>query len=154
MKVHLLQKETQINARLDEVWNFFSSPHNLFKITPPYMGFKVKVCPDVPHIFEGMLIEYRVSPLLNIPLKWITEIKEVKGKISFVDRQLKGPFSLWEHTHTFRAEDDTVHMTDLVRYAVPFGFLGNIAHALFVKKQVQDIFVYREEIIGQLFPSR
>jgi len=119
MKVHTLQKETFIPASLERVWAYFSSPHNLMEITPRYMNFRVTKCEDVASIYKGMLIEYKVSPLLGVALKWVTEITDVQHQQSFIDTQLKGPFSLWEHTHIFKPVDGGVHMTDIVCYAIP-----------------------------------
>lgn len=153
MKVHTLKNETFIPASLERVWAYFSSPHNLMEITPKYMNFRVTKCEDVASIYKGMLIEYKVSPLLGIALKWVTEITDVQHEQSFIDTQLKGPFSLWEHTHIFKPVDGGVHMTDIVRYAIPFGIIGSIAHALFVKRQLNGIFTYRSSVIDRLFPA-
>lgn len=148
---YVLEKEIMIQAPLPEVWRFFSNPANLVKITPGYMNFRIVRCPDTEDIYEGMEIEYRVSPLLHIPVKWITLIKEVRPLHCFTDTQHKGPYALWEHTHTFRETDQGTHMHDHVRYAMPLGPLGAMAHSLFVKKQLQAIFDYRKAVIGGLF---
>lgn len=152
MKTYILEKETLINAPLKEVWQFFSDPHNLQKITPAYMKFQVINCPDVPEVYHGMLIEYRVRPLLNIPMKWITLIKEVQPLRSFKDTQLQGPYTLWEHLHTFKETEKGTLMKDQVKYALPFAILGQVAHTVFVRKQLHGIFTYREKVIKTVFP--
>lgn len=150
MEYHL-HKKLRISAAPDEVWNFFSSPGNLQKITPPYMNFRVLDCPDTNSISEGMLITYRVSPVLKLPLTWVTLIDTVKPGASFSDTQLNGPYKLWRHVHTFEEKDGAVIMTDDVTYALPLGPLGSLAHRLFVKKQLEDIFHYRETAIRKIF---
>lgn len=151
MKIYLLEKETIVPGDLQEVWRFFSDPHNLARITPGYLRFRVLRCPDVNEIFEGMLIEYRVSPLLRIPLKWITLIKGVQQGKQFTDTQLDGPYTLWEHTHSFHVTDGGVLMKDRIRYALPLGIFGRMAHTLFIRRQLEALFQYREQQIARLF---
>jgi ligand-binding SRPBCC domain-containing protein len=151
MKTYLLKKEIVIAAPIEQVWKFFSDPANLERITPPYMNFRVTGQPDAQEIHSGMLIEYKVSPILNIPLKWVTLIQAVDPLKSFTDKQLKGPYTLWEHTHTFESVPGGTLMHDEVKYALPFGVLGAFAHWLFVYKQLQGIFSYREKVIKDLF---
>lgn len=153
MRTYLLERETLIPAPVAEVWSFFSDPHNLARITPGYLRFRVLRCPDTDTIYEGMLIEYRVSPVPGIPLRWVTLIRSVNDKACFMDKQLEGPYKLWEHTHTFEARDQGTLMKDSVRYALPFGFLGRWLHRLWVRRQLAGIFNYREEVIRKLFPS-
>lgn len=152
MQPFKIEKELFIPADIQRVWNFFSDPHNLQKITPETLRFNVIQCPDVDEIFEGMLIEYRVSPILNVPLKWVTLIRSVQPLQQFTDLQLKGPYTLWEHTHTFEPQGNGVLMKDKVLYKLPFGPIGLLAHTLFVKKQVANIFQHREKVIGKIFP--
>ena len=146
-----LHRKIIIDASLSDVWRFFSSPHNLQKITPGYMNFRITNCPDRDRIFEGMRITYRVSPVLKVPVTWITLIEAVNEGKSFTDTQLKGPYKLWKHIHTFDAQADGILMRDDVTYALPMGLLGNMAHGLFVKKQLEDIFDYRETAIRKFF---
>lgn len=154
MKVYTLEKEILVHAPKDEVWAFFSSPGNLLKITPAYMNFRILSCPDVPEIFTGMLIEYRVSPVLNMPLKWVTEIKDVDPGNRFMDTQRSGPYALWEHTHTFSDTPQGTLMNDKIHYALPLGPLGRFAHGLFVRRQLQALFEYRETRIRDLFKTQ
>lgn len=151
MKVYELRTEITVKAPLEQVWAFFSNPKNLQTITPDYMGCQIVKCPDVETIFNGMIIEYIVRPILNLPLKWVTEIKEVQPLVSFTDTQLKGPYALWHHFHSFEKINVQTKMLDRVRYAMPLSILGNITHQLFVKKQLEEIFKYREVTIRTLF---
>lgn len=137
-----------------DAWNFFSSPKNLAIITPPEMDFKIISDITEDDIYEGMIIDYTVKPLLGIPVKWKTEINSVKKEKLFTDRQLKGPYKLWEHTHYFTEKDGGVLMTDEVNYILPFGFLGHIAHKLLVRKKIENIFNFRKETLNKLFSEK
>jgi len=153
MRTYILKKESIVKAPLAAVWKFFSDPHNLVKITPDYMKFRVLKCPDVEEVYDGMLIEYRVRPILNYPMKWITLIKKVAPLQYFTDTQISGPYALWEHTHFFEETAEGTKMIDEVKYALPLGVLGTIAHTLFVKKQLEGIFNYREKVIDAIFKN-
>lgn len=98
-----------------------------------------------------MLIEYKVSPLLHLPLNWVTKIEQVTVNKQFKDIQLKGPFALWEHTHTFEQRDSGTFMTDIVKYVPPLGIFGQLANSLFLARQLQDIFIYREAAIKAIY---
>ena len=128
---------------MDAVWKFFSDPANLANITPPAMGFTTISKHHGDHMYAGQVIEYRVSPIANIPLYWMTEITHVEPGKFFVDEQRYGPYSMWHHQHHFKAIPGGVEMTDIVHYKIPFWFLGDIANAWFVKKQLQHIFNFR-----------
>lgn len=141
-----------VPATLDVVWDFFSSPANLSKITPPEMGFII-TSPLHPEMYPGMFIMYKVSPVAGIKLNWVTEITHVRHKQFFVDEQRRGPYSIWHHEHHFREVEGGVEMRDILHYQVPFGFLGALADLLFVRNKVKSIFSYREKRILQLFPS-
>ncbi len=144
-------KRTQfVKTDLATCWNFFSSPKNLQVITPDYMNFNVLT--EVPEkMYEGLMIAYKVSPLMKIPLNWVTEIKYVHDMEFFVDEQRTGPYKMWHHEHHFKAVEGGVEMTDIVSYELPLGFLGKIAHAIFVKKQLEGIFEYRFKRVDELF---
>ncbi len=144
-------KRTQfVKTDLATCWDFFSSPNNLNKITPKEMGFDV-LTEGSECMYEGLMIEYRVRPLLNIPLKWITEITHVKHQQYFVDEQRKGPYKIWHHEHHFLEVEGGVEMTDIVSYELPYGILGKLAHPILVKKKLEQIFAYRFKIVDELF---
>lgn len=137
------------------IWAFFANPLNLSLITPPYM--RLRTLSDLtllPHkIYPGQLIEYRLRPFPMFPVRWLTEIMLVSEGFSFVDEQRSGPYRLWRHEHYFRPVSGGVEMTDIVNYEVPFGWLGGLANALFVRRQVDGIFDYRFGEIERLFPG-
>ena len=146
-------KRTQfVKTDLETCWNFFSSPKNLKVITPDYMGFDVLI--DLPEkMYEGLMIEYTVRPLLGLPMKWITEIKYVHDHKYFVDEQRKGPYKIWHHEHHFKEVEGGVEMTDIVSYELPLGILGRLVHPVLVKNKLEEIFDYRFKKVEELFNS-
>lgn len=152
MKAYTLNFEQKVPISLQQAWDFFSSPLNLAKITPKSMNFVItsEYTPETK-MYEGMLISYKVAPLLGIKMDWMTEITYVKEGEYFIDDQRFGPFALWHHEHHFKAIEGGVLMTDKLTYAVPFGILGRIANALIVAKQTQDIFNYRVKAVEEMF---
>jgi ligand-binding SRPBCC domain-containing protein len=151
MPVHKLIHQQQLPADIDTVWKFFSGANNLQAITPEYMNFRVTSGELAEDIYPGMIITYKVSPILKFPLFWMTEITHIVPGRLFVDEQRRGPYRLWHHQHHFEEKEGGVLMTDIVHYQLPLGFLGEIAHQLFVKKQLTDIFSYRKERVAGLF---
>ncbi len=151
MPVHTLERTQIIRASLTTAWDFFSSPRNLEKITPPALGFKI--LSELPEtMYPGMMIHYRVRPLLGIPVIWVTEITHVEDQRFFVDEQRVGPYRMWHHEHHFRElGDGRIEMHDRVTYQLPFGWLSEPIHALIVKPQLQSIFGYREKVVSEMF---
>ena len=148
--IYTLEVKQILNISLNEAWDFFSSPANLSKITPKHMGFIITSgTPGKMH--PGQIITYKVSPIAGINLNWMTEITHVKESVYFIDEQRFGPYSLWHHQHHFKAIDGGTEMTDIVHYKLPLGFLGDLAHTLFVKKQLQEIFDFRFKKAEELF---
>ena len=150
-KVYNLKQTQFIKADLAKVWEFFSTPSNLNKITPAVMRFEVLNITGSDNMYTGQLISYKVSPFPFIRLRWTTEIRNVVPLHSFADEQKLGPFVLWYHQHFFTAKDGGVEMIDEVSYALPFGILGRFAHWLVVKKQVEKIFKFRKEAVNNIF---
>jgi ligand-binding SRPBCC domain-containing protein len=152
MSVHNIKFVQKLPISLEEAWAFFSSPLNLREITPEYMQFKVTSDPEsLKKMYPGQVITYTVKPLLGIPLFWMTEITHVQDRAFFVDEQRVGPYAIWHHQHHFKSVEGGVEMTDLVHYKLPLGWLGDIAQALFVGRQLQGIFDYRRRVLEQKF---
>lgn len=152
--MYQLERLQQLNCTLPEAWSFFSSPHNLSAITPREMNFVVLSKVEAGEIYEGMIIDYKVSPLLNWPLRWRTVITHVEAQKSFTDFQQKGPYQYWEHFHEFTANENGVLMKDRVKYQLPFGVLGSLMHWLVVRKKLHHIFDYRYKVLEQLFNKK
>ena len=151
---HRLYREQQLNCDIETAWKFFSSANNLSEITPKDMNFIVLTAMENDEIYEGMLIDYYVSPLFGIKMKWQTEIIKVDFQKSFIDFQKKGPYKLWHHHHEFIPNEKGVLMKDTVDYELPMGFLGELAHAVFVKKKLEHIFGYRHAVLEKMFNKK
>lgn len=153
MAVHTIKTVQYIPASLPAVWGFFSDPGNLKDITPPELSFKVISQHHGNTMYAGQIIEYKVSPVLGIPLYWMTEITHVQDQQYFVDEQRFGPYSMWHHQHHFKTIEGGVEMTDIVHYKIPLGWLGNAMNTLFVRKQLNGIFAFRfkktEDVFGK-----
>lgn len=152
MKTYTLHRVQHVDAPLAETFDFFSRPENLGKITPPWLAFRM--VSDDADMREGLRIEYRVRPL-GFPQKWVSEITAYDPPHRFVDEQLEGPYALWHHEHRFRAVEEGprgpgTEVTDTVTYALPFGPLGRLAHALLVRRQLESIFRYRKARLPEL----
>ncbi len=148
-KVYSIKTVQHLPISLQEAWDFFSSPANLSTITPDHLGFQIVSKHHGEKMYAGQIIEYTVKPVLGIPLYWMTEISHVEDKKYFVDEQRFGPYSLWHHQHHFKETSAGVEMTDIVHYKLPLGVLGRLAHCLFVKKQLKQIFDYRYKIVAE-----
>lgn len=151
MAFYQFYREQILNTSIDELWDFISSPQNLKKITPDYMGFDIRTKNLPDKIYEGMIINYLVKPVLGINTNWVTEITHVREKAYFVDEQRVGPYSLWHHQHIIKPQGDKVLMKDIISYEPPFGLLGRIANKLMIENKLNDIFDYRTQILNGIF---
>lgn len=151
MAVFQLKAEQKIPAKLAEVWDFISSPANLKRITPDYMGFEITSGELPEKMYPGMIITYKVKPLLGISMNWVTEITHVAEHEYFVDEQRAGPYAMWHHEHKLKKIEGGVLMEDLITYRPPMGFLGNIANNLIINKQLEGIFSYRKKALEEIF---
>jgi len=143
-----LEVVTHIPRSIDEVFDFFSNAENLQELTPDNLHFEI-LSPTPIAMATGALIDYRIK-IHGIPVKWKTEILDWSPPHHFIDTQIKGPYKLWHHRHTFEAVDAGVKMTDTVHYISPLHFLLN---PLFIRRDVERIFAYRTQRLGELFPA-
>lgn len=152
MAVHTLHTKQIIRATREQAWAFFSNPRNLAKITPSGLGFEITT-PDLPaKIYAGMMIAYRVRPLLGVPMTWLSEITLVEEGARFIDEQRVGPYAVWHHEHVFHdLGDGRIEMEDWATYVLPFGPLGDLVHPWLVKPQLERIFAHREKAVRELF---
>jgi ligand-binding SRPBCC domain-containing protein len=147
--MHVLAREQRIPRPRDEVFAFFSDAANLQRITPPALGFRI-LTPQPIAMRAGATIDYRLS-LSGLPFRWRTLIEAWEPPVRFVDVQERGPYRLWRHTHTFEELDaGSTLMRDRVEYALPFGPLGEVARRLFVARQLERIFAFRNETVMAL----
>lgn len=151
--MYTLRRTQLLHTSIEDAWKYFSAPKNLQEITPDDMGFYL--LSDVPEeMYEGLFIHYKVSPFLGLKLDWTTEITHVRERQFFVDEQRVGPYRIWHHEHHFKEVEGGVEMTDIISYQLPFGIVGNLAHALFVKKKLEGIFGYRYKKVEELFGTK
>jgi len=149
-RIYRLHRSQRLAMGLDQAWEFFSNPRNLEEITPDDLHFSiVSEVPD--RIYTGLVIQYRLILPPGVPSGWLTEIKAVEAPRRFVDEQRFGPYALWFHEHTFHAIEGGVECRDLVHYALPLGWLGRLAHALFVRRQLHGIFAHRARVLAARF---
>lgn len=144
----MFYSEQWISQSRDKVFPFFSEARNLEKITPPFLNFRILKSSTDP-IQKGTLIDYRLK-IHGVPARWRTEIQQWQPNEMFVDRQLKGPYSQWNHTHSFTDLKGGTLMRDEVIYKLPLGTLGLIVAGFFVRKDVESIFGYRTKVIHQM----
>jgi len=146
--VHVLEREQRVALPLQEAFAFYGDARNLERITPPWLGFEVTT-PAPIEMGVGTLIEYRLR-LHRVPVQWRTRIEAWEPPRRFVDAQVKGPYSLWEHTHTFEEDGpEATIIRDRVRYSIPFGPLGELAERLLVRRDLKQIFDYRREAVAR-----
>ncbi|MEM9649177.1 MAG: SRPBCC family protein [Bacteroidota bacterium] len=150
MKIYRLHKKQYLPISKKEAWDFLSNPKNLATITPDHMGFNI-ISGAEKKMYPGQIIQYIVRPFPFYSTKWVTEITHVREGEYFVDEQRFGPYDLWHHKHFIVEKGTGVEMEDIIDYKLPLGILGRMAHSLFVKRQLEQIFEYRERQLKQLF---
>lgn len=148
---HEFLAEQWFKQPIENIFPFFSDAKNLEEITPPFLHFKVH-SQSTPEICSGTLFDYTIR-LHGIPVEWRTEILDWKKNEAFTDTQLKGPYELWHHTHSFEPLAGGTLMRDRVVYKLPFGFLGDLFALWKVKGDVEKIFAYRRKVIAGKFPG-
>ncbi len=149
MHIYTLEQEQLIPLSRAETFKFFCDAFNLERLTPPFLKFHITT-PRPIEMADGAIIDYELK-LYGIKFRWRTLIESWRPEEFFIDRQLKGPYALWHHTHTFEevAPNRTL-MRDQVLYEMPFGFLGRLAHWLFVRRSLKTIFDYRAKVTAEL----
>ena len=148
MRLHALEREQWLPRPPEDLFPFFSDAFRLEDITPPWLGLRV-LTPGPIDMREGALIDYRLR-LHGVAVTWHTRIDAWEPPRRFVDRQLRGPYRYWRHTHSFAPRDGGTLMTDAVRYALPLGPLGALAHAGFVRRDLERIFDFRHAAVARL----
>ena len=150
--MYILERRQTVSGSLEQAWSFLQNPANLDRITPPDLRFRIVT--DVPDImYNGLIIEYRITiPLIGTHC-WITEIKHIREGVSFVDEQRLGPYRFWYHYHEIRQQADGVLLIDRVHYRPPMGILGRVLHRLYIRRTLERIFDYRQERLATLLTA-
>lgn len=149
MRGHELRSELQVDRSIEQTFAFFENPHNLARITPPWLGLTIRSGERLV-MRAGLEIDYTIR-WLGLPVAWKTVIREYEPPFRFVDEQAKGPYRYWRHTHTFEERPGGTLVLDHVAYELPFGWLGKLAHRLVVHKQLRGIFLYRRQALQEIF---
>jgi ligand-binding SRPBCC domain-containing protein len=150
--INYLHREQILPAPIEKVWAYFCDPKNLNEITPPDMKFEITAGGDVK-MYEGQIVEYRVEFVRGLRSLWLTEIAHVRENEYFVDEQRVGPYRFWYHEHSFESVPAGVKMTDHVTYAAPFGLIGDVVNAVWIRQRLNGIFDFRYQKIMELFGS-
>jgi ligand-binding SRPBCC domain-containing protein len=132
----------------DKAFTFFQDPGNLFEITPDWLHFNMKDRDGKALVFEGAEFDYTIR-WFGLTIPWRGRIMDYKPPERFTDVQIKGPYRLWSHLHTFDDMPGGTLMRDTVMYRLPFGLLGSAVHALTVRRQLEDIFTFRASRIDE-----
>jgi len=150
--MYILERQQRVTASMEQAWAFLQNPANLDRITPPDLQFRIVT--DVPAVmFNGLIVEYRITiPLLGTHT-WVTEIKHIRAGHSFVDEQRLGPYRFWYHYHEIQAMSDGVLLIDKVFYQPPFGLLGRLLHRIYIRRTLERIFSYRRERLELFFSA-
>jgi len=148
-----LRQEQFLPININEAWEFFSSPKNLNRVTPKELYFEITS--EVPDkMYEGLIIGYKIKPMLSIKVNWFTEITQIKHLEYFIDEQRKGPYKIWHHEHHFKEVEGGIIMTDLLYYDIGKSIFGWFAGKLFVNKKVKEIFDYRYQTLELYFDKK
>jgi len=150
MKTYNLEFEQFIDLPIEDVFDFFSKPENLSLITPPRLRFDI-LTPTPLEMKEGQLIDYSLKILYLIKLHWRTLITDYQKPYKFIDQQIKGPYTLWHHTHTFEEKNGGTLIKDSLQYVIPFGWIGRAIHFIYIKHDINGIFQYRHKILNDIF---
>lgn len=150
MKIYRLDEILNLPIPIAEAWEFLSNPASLSRITPEWMEFAVTS--ELPErMYAGLIITYRIRPIMGIPATWVTEITHLREPDYFVDEQRAGPYRFWHHQHILEEIDCGTAMRDIVHYALPFGLLGRMAHPFLVRPKLQRIFAFRRRKLEEMF---
>jgi ligand-binding SRPBCC domain-containing protein len=147
-RIHVLDRSQRLELSLNRAFEFYADARNLELITPPWLGFRITT-PGTIEMRPGTLIDYRLR-FRGVPVRWRTRIEAWDPPRRFVDQQIRGPYALWEHTHSFEsAGEGAVLIADRVRYALPLGPVGELAHSLLVRRDLERIFDYRHAAVAR-----
>ena len=150
MSSKILMVQQAFKLDISKVFEFFSRPENLERITPPDLHFKI-LTPLPIKMEEGALIEYKIR-ISFIPVRWKTLISKFEAPRLFVDEQISGPYAKWHHTHSFIFKDGYTIVEDKVEYTLPIsGFIGDLVNKFYIERMLKKIFEYRFYTISKIF---
>ena len=151
MKIYHLVRSQKLPITQDVAWAFFANPANLLQLTPPSVKMSDESAEKPKQIYPGLLQILRMQLPLGFPATWVAMITHVEEPDYFIDVQQSGPFKFWHHRHQIIPIEGGVEIRDTIHYAMPFGFWGEVAHNLFVRNQLQELFDYRNHVLEDFF---
>jgi ligand-binding SRPBCC domain-containing protein len=149
MRTYQLRTQLWLPQSREEIFSFFSDPENLDRLTPPWLHFEILTAPSI-EMRKGALLDYRLK-LHGIPIRWQSEIADWEPPNRFVDRQTRGPYTLWVHEHTFSEHNGGTLVGDKVLYS-PLG--GRLIQKFLIAPDLQKIFRYRHQMLQDRFNPR
>ena len=152
MKYYELDMEQFTDQPVEKVFEYFSRPENLEEITPPQLGFTIMTSSPIP-MEKGSVFDYTIR-ILGFPVHWRTLITSYDPPHGFVDEQIKGPYVLWYHRHSFKDKNGWTMIWDTVRYTVPLGIIVRFLNLIWIRKDLKDIFAYRRKFIANKFEEQ
>jgi ligand-binding SRPBCC domain-containing protein len=150
MKIHCLIRSQFLPITPDVAWAFFSNPANLALLTPEWVNYRDESYEQAKQVYPGMVLMHRIQPYGLFPCQWVSVITHAQEPGYFIDEQKTGPFAFWQHKHAIQPVEGGVEIRDVIHYALPFGFIGNIG-AFFVRLQIERLFDYREQMLTDFF---
>ena len=151
MKIYHLSRNQKLPITQDVAWAFFSNPANLLELTPAWAKMTDQSPERFKSIFTGMVQVLGLKLPSGLPCTWVAVITHVDAPNYFIDEQRSGPFKLWHHRHEILPVEGGVEVKDSIHYAIPYGAFGHLAHNLFVRNQLHELFDYRAEMLEDFF---
>jgi ligand-binding SRPBCC domain-containing protein len=143
MKIYQFYRSQLLNMKLDEAWDFFSSPFNLNEITPDF--FHVTITSKVPaRIYSGLMIRYKLVAVFGIPMDWLSEVSHCDEPRRFVYEQRIGPFKFLSHEIALTSSEQGILMEDIIFYVMPLGWFGRLVNHLLIARRLDRIFDARQ----------
>ncbi|MBU3679128.1 MAG: SRPBCC family protein [Candidatus Kapabacteria bacterium] len=145
-----IERTVAINAPIEKVFHFHDDTKNLLKITPPNIHVTIETMGQ-PGL--GYEVTLKIRQFLVFVMRWKVKITAYQPPRLMVDEQIRGPFKFWKQTRLINEVNGVTELTDIVEYEAPFGILGRIANALLIRRQVEQMFTYRQATTKRLLES-
>ncbi|MDP3331278.1 MAG: SRPBCC family protein [Methylococcaceae bacterium] len=146
MKIYQLYRRQPLNTTREEAWTFLSSPYHLNEVTPDF--FNVEIISPVPDsIYAGLMISYRMKAVFGIPMAWLSEVSHCDVSQRFIYQQRVGPFKFLSHEVRLTETEDSIVLEDILFYAMPLSWLGQLTHSLLIEDKLKRIFDVRRDYL-------
>jgi ligand-binding SRPBCC domain-containing protein len=150
MKIYQLYRQQTLTMSVQDAWSFFSSPYHLNDITPDF--FHVTITSKVPEkIYAGLMISYQMKAVFGIPMNWLSEVSHCDEPKRFVYEQRIGPFKFWSHEVCLTEQQNGILLEDIMFYAMPLGWLGQLVNRVLIADKLERIFDTRHAYLQSKF---